>query len=440
MGNHIAVRTITLLLCSLFLVLAGCGGGGGGTAQTMSLSVSISTPSETSLSWTAHTGLVSGYDIVRNGEAAFPTHVSGTSFTDRDLEPLTRYCYVIYAVVFPIGIVGQSNQVCITTPGTAGWQIETVGVGNEPALTLDAANRPHVSYRDIGGVMHAWKDAGGWVHSAVDSGAGNFGDTDIQVDLFGADRLSYADYVNFSLKHASNATGVWISETADTASGFVNALAIDSNGNAHIVYNSDSSFTGGLLNYVTDASGNWQPVALFPGFSNATIRDADILIDTAGVVHLAHSASGLDCYVYYRNNAGGSWQSEIVADDCRDGVAIAIDSSGHIHVAYARQFSVMHAWNPGTGWQYEQLDSFSWIGGDRVGLALDMADRVHVAYQDQNQDLKYATNVSGVWERYYIDSSGNVGGNAAVAVDPAGKVRIVYTDLDNGTVKLASSP
>ena len=31
-------------------------------------------------------------------------------------------------------------------------------------------------------------------------------------------------------------------------------------------------------------------------------------------------------------------------------------------------------------------------------------------------------------------------GNAAVDVDPAGKVRIVYIDLDNGTVKLASSP
>ena len=106
----------------------------------------------------------------------------------------------------------------------------------------------------------------------------------------------------------------------------------------------------------------------------------------------------------------------------------------------AAQFSVMHAWNLATGWQYEQVDSFSWIGGDRVGIALDMAGRVHISYQDQNSDLKYATNVSGAWERIYIDSDGDVGGDPGVAVDPAGRVSIVYTDQTNNTVKLATSP
>ena len=440
MINLSSARVVTPLLCFLFMLLTGCGGGGGGggVAQTMTLSVSVITPSETSLDWTPHTGLVSGYDIVRNGAAAFPTHVSGTSFTDRDLEPLTRYCYVIYAVLFPVSTAGQSNQVCVTTPGTAGWQIDTIGAGNEPALALDAGNRPHVSYRDSSGVMHAWKDTAGWVHSAVDNGAGNSGTTDIAVDLFGADHLSYADYVSFSLKHAGNATGVWIPVTADLSSGFVNALAVDSNGHAHIVY-TGSSFTGGDLKYVTNASGTWQSVFL-SGFSNASVRDMDILVDAAGYVHLVFSASGLDCYVYYMNNRGGTFQGGTVADDCRDGVAIAMDSSGIIHIAYPRQFSVMHAWNPAAGWLYEQVDSFSWIGGDRVGIALDMADRVHIAYQDQNRDLKYATNVSGVWERFYIDAVGEVGGNPGIAVDPAGRVSIVYIDQTNYTVKLAASP
>jgi hypothetical protein len=437
--NLSSARVITTLLCFLLMMLTGCGGGGGGVAQTMTLSVSVITPSEISLDWTAHTDLVSGYDIVRNGAAAFPIHVSGTSFTDRNLEALTRYCYVIYAVLFPVGTMGQSNQVCVTTSGTAaGWQIETIGAGNEPALALDAGNRPHASYRDSSGVMHAWKDTAGWVYSTVDSGAGNSGNTDIQVDLFGADRLSYADYVNFSLKHAGNATGVWITETADLSSGFVNALAVDSNGHAHIVY-TGSSFTGADIQYITNASGTWQPVFL-SGFSNASVRDMDILVDTAGYVHLVFSASGLDCYVYYMNNTGGTFQGGVVADDCRDGVAIAMDSSGIIHIAYTRQFSVMHAWNLATGWQYEQVDSFSWIGGNRVGIALDIADRVHIAYQDQNSDLKYATNVSGIWERFYIDAVGDVGGNPGIAIDPAGRVSIVYTDQTNYTVKLATSP
>ncbi|MEZ5542340.1 MAG: hypothetical protein R3F42_09870 [Pseudomonadota bacterium] len=431
-----SARVNARLLYLLFMLLAGCGGGGGGVAQTMTLSVAVSTPSETSLDWMPHSGLVSGYDIVRNGAAAFPVHVSGTSFIDRNLEPQTRYCYVIYAILFPVGTVGQSNQVCVTTPGTAGWHTETIGTGSEPALALDAGNQPHVSYRDGNVVMHAWRDGAGWVYATVDGGAGTTGDTDIQIDQSGAGRLSYADSVNFSLKHAGNATGVWISETADLSAGIVNALAVDDNGNAHIVYTGSSM---GDVKYVTNASGTWQP-EFISGFSNASVLDMDILVDSAGYVHLVFASVGLDCYVYYMNNTGGSLQGGTMADDCKGGVAVAVDSAGIVHIAYTRQFSVMHAWNPPAGWQYEQVDSFSWIGGDRVGIALDMADRVHIAYQDQNGDLKYATNVSGVWERSYIDAVGEVGGNPGIAVDPAGRVSIVYTDQTNHTVKLATGP
>ena len=439
MCSNVWLRSAALMMIGLMAAFLGaCGGGGDGIPQTMTLSANAVTPSEVQLNWTPHPDPVTGYDIVRNGEAAYPYHVSGTSYTDRELEPLTRYCYVIYAVVWPLGTVGQSNQVCIITPGTAGWTIETIGVGGSPALALDSSNQPRVSYRNSSGVILTYKSAGSWLQSLVDGGAGANGDTDVVVDQFSADRLSYADDANDRLMHASNTTGVWATETADTAVGWVNALSIDDSGNAHMVYNSDEAYTG-VVSYVTNASGSWQKERLV-GFSSASIRDADILVDTAGVVHVAFTVRGIECYVYYMNNQGGAWQEQIVDGEGNCGAAMAIDSAGNVHIAYSRKFALMHTHNTGGSWQSEQLDSFSWIGGDRVGLAIDAADHLHIAYQDQNADLKYATNVSGIWERYFLDSRGDVGGDPSITVDPVGQVSIVYTDQTNGSVKLVTSP
>jgi hypothetical protein len=75
-----------------------------------------------------------------------------------------------------------------------------------------------------------------------------------------------------------------------------------------------------------------------------------------------------------------------------------------------------------------------------VGLAIDAADRLHIAYQDHNADLKYATNVNGTWEHYYLDSIGDVGADPSIAADTLGHVSIVYIDRTNGTVKFVTSP
>ena len=143
-GLHSAALMMMGIVTALF---SACGGGDdGGIPQTMTLSADAVTPSEAYLNWTAHPETITGYDVVRNGVAVNPTHLSGTSLTDNELEPSTHYCYIVYAVVWPIGTVGQSNPFCITTSATAGWSIDTIDVGSHPALALDASNQPHVSY------------------------------------------------------------------------------------------------------------------------------------------------------------------------------------------------------------------------------------------------------------------------------------------------------
>lgn len=434
MGNVLRACILPLLI-----LLSGCSGDGDGESidQTMTLSVSATTPSEAYLSWSAHSSSVTGYDVYRNGTPLFSTHISGTSVTDNGLEPSTRYCYIVYAVVWPLGIVGRSNEACVTTAtGTSGWNLETIAPGSGAGLALDSSNQPHVSYSNSTGVYLAYKSGGTWLYSSVD--ALTSVPNDVAVDTGGADHIVYIDNANDRIMHATNLTGPWVSDIVDTAVGLHAAVAVDSSGYAHLAYDSESLVTTGV-SHATNTAGSWV-VTRMVGFSDGNITDTDIAVDSSGYVHIALAVQGLTCYVYYYTNQGGDWSEQIVANGCNGGVSLAIDLSGHIHIAYSDRFGLMHATNSSGTWQSQQLDSFSWIGGKGVGLAIDTSDRLHIAYQDNNRDLKYATNFSGSWMRYYIEAQGDVGNSPSISVDAAGRVRIVYADATNGTVKLATSP
>lgn len=407
----------------------------------MTLSAEVVTPSEIALDWTVHTGSVSGYDIYRNGVPAFPAHISGTSYTDRDLDASRQYCYVIYAVLFPVGTVGRSNQVCVTTPSTAGWNLQNIVGGGYPALTLDSNNLPRVSYRHSGGVFHAQYNGGSWQLGLIDDTAGGFGQTDLAIDPFSADQVSYFNYNSNTLRHADNAIGAWVSSQVDNRGGFVNALAVDGAGKAHIAYGATITFpyTTYVLLYASNVAGSWQS-EFISGFDNQ-IRDTDIVLDVVGRVHIAYAVGDGLCAIRYayRDPGSGTWSDTVIDTDVRCGVALALDSAGSVHIAYPRQFALVHSRNVSGSWQGEEVDSFTWIGGERIGMAIDAADLLHIAYQDQNADLKYATNLAGNWQRFYIDCNGEVGDYPSIAVATTGRVYIVYTD-NNGRIKLASSP
>ena len=403
--------------------------------QTMTLTAEVVTPSEVSLQWTAHTDPVAGYDLYRDGVAVNDIHLPGTSYSDNALQPNTRYCYIVYAVEAVVGTVARSNEACLTTPTTAGWNIETVASGTDPALALDASNAPHLSFRNTGGVRLAVKSGSSWQLEVVDANAGAFGDTDVQLDENGADHVSYWDYNKNSLRVASNATGPWIGLLLD-GGGNINALALDQAGATHIAYNNQDI---GSMNYVSDVSGSWLTQWL-AGFGNGTIYDTDILVTDAGAVHLVYTiGSGQACALYYMTNSGGNWLEQVIAPSTNCGASLAENSTGQLHVAYSTPFGLWHAHRTTGAWVTEQVDEFDGIGGDRVSLAIDEADFLHIAYQDHNADLKYATDISGTWELVFIDSGGQVGYAPAIAVDPLGTVSIAYEDREDGTVKLASN-
>ncbi len=402
----------------------------------MSLAVTVATPSEVQLSWTPHPDSAAVYDIYRNGIAAYPYHVSGTSFTDSGLQPSTKYCYVIRAVVWPIGTVGTSNQVCIKTQDTAGWAIEVVGSGRYLSLAIDNTNTAHISYRRSDGIFYAMNATGSWVEALVDGAASWSGPTSIAVDSIGSVHMSYRNGMDGKLYYASNASGVWDSTSVDSSGGWANALALDPADKVHISYSSGST-TSDLM-YATNVGGAWQ--ATFIAGYHDSIQQTDIGFDPAGVVHIAYAVGSGICAIRYANNVGGVWSDVLIDESAACGVALDLDSNGHPHLAYMRGNQLVHAANASGAWSNSIIDTLYWIGGSDVSVAVDSADKIHISYQDHNADLKYATDTSGMWQMYYIDSTGEIGSDSALRVDPNGRIYIAYTDETLGAIKLATSP
>jgi hypothetical protein len=91
--------------------------------------------------------------------------------------------------------------------------------------------------------------------------------------------------------------------------------------------------------------------------------------------------------------------------------------------------------NSGGGWKVTPLDSAGDLGR-YAALALDAGDHVHIAYYDYSKgNLKHATNRSGGWVFTVADAGPGVGGAASLALDAGGTAHISYLAVAGQRVK-----
>lgn len=75
-----------------------------------------------------------------------------------------------------------------------------------------------------------------------------------------------------------------------------------------------------------------------------------------------------------------------------------------------------------------------------LSSAVDSNNKVHIVYGDKtNNDLKYATNASGLWTVAPLDTDGNVGGSSSIAIDPLNHIHIAYLDQSNASLNYATN-
>lgn len=151
---------------------------------------------------------------------------------------------------------------------------------------MDSVGHAHIGYdADESKLHYATNSSGEWRSVTIDDG-GVWEVSALAIDA--ADHLhityTYSDGTHCVLKHASNASGSWVTEVVDSAACFGEwaSMAVDSSGHLHIAYNKRDRPGVGTLNYATDRSGHW---TTHPIQQNA-LTSTSIAVDSRGQIHI----------------------------------------------------------------------------------------------------------------------------------------------------------
>jgi hypothetical protein len=292
-----------------------------------------------------------------------------------------------------------------------------------------------------------------WQIDVVDqSGAAEF--TSLRADAFGNIHVAYvADADGHPLKYAfwDHASKRWFTMKVAQYASFC-TLALDSKQHPHISFADHGTGLGATLRHAYWDGSEWHVVPI-------TIQ--------AGAVVAYYTSVALDkndnpFFSYYDyadpgNNfrlrmrsvlwIGDHWEARTVDAQGGSGKfnAIAIDSNGRPHIAYANvkyeSSGLRYAsWN-GNEWQTEIIEGatgpcpvFS------VGMVLDSKDNPHIAYSlTESRQVKYAVRMAGQWQTQVIDKVGQVAypDRNGISLDHDGNPYLSYYDAGAGVLKVA---
>ena len=331
----------------------------------------------------------------------------------------TAFLAIVVVAILPS--VGRSTPI---------WQVTTIAQPriSDASIDLDSLGQPHVAFfslppSDPGmwALKHAWRDGSAWAEEVIDNVA--YGGT-VGLALDSIDQCTIAYYLQSTsdVVYVFRDGSAWRTETVD-ATGIVGdwlSYALDRFGTAHIAYR---DVTNTALKYASKANGIW------------TIETVDntgdvgyytgIAVDSMGTASIVYRGQGL---AMARKRAG-VWAIEAIASN-GSYPAIAVESNGRPHIAYRHDrvgdSVARYATKVGGNWIIASVDS----GGDvgtQATIALDSDGGVHMAYRALTaMNLKYAFGIGGQWAVSEVDTAGNVGYEPALQIDHFGEPHVSF--------------
>ncbi len=325
------------------------------------------------------------------------------------------------------------------------WTLETIDteghVGEYAAIALGADGVVHVSYEDEtnGDLKYANNSGGIWGTQTIDATDDRGAFTDIALDSTGAVHVTCFDELPGDLIHVTNRSGPWVSEIVDFdgRTGRSTSIAVADDGRLLVSYYDE---TNGNLRYawMDGGGGAWNrdtvDDSLFNTGSNSSIAAAP-----DGTVHVSYFDS-TNSSLKIATSDGFDWaliSPEVIDEEGVVGeyASIAVDpDAGFVRVAYYARTGgdLRYATNASGSWVTETVDSAG-DTGSYASIAV-AGGVVHIAYADNSaRDLRYAHRTGGVWATETVDPKGNAGAYASIAVGPDDDVHIAYyeeTDFD----------
>jgi hypothetical protein len=235
------------------------------------------------------------------GYLSYATNSSGTWETeiiDNTLYP--RYTSIAVDSADYIHIScnsGFEEDIKYATNASGNWITEVLEnsnpIGQSP-IAVDLNGNVHISFISYGSnddnlLRYITNVSGTWSTDTVALGSLDPYKCSIAVDSAGNVNIIYRDYDLYDLKHATNSSGVWVSETVDdfvTGGDQYLSLVVDSYGNSHVSY-FDYISDRARLNYANNVSGAWENYII----DNVGVRQdtASIAIDADDKVHIIYT-------------------------------------------------------------------------------------------------------------------------------------------------------
>jgi len=305
-----------------------------------------------------------------------------------------------------------------------GLDIAADDAGNAYAVWGDPTNQP-------GNVYFSYRPAGGSWSSPVqvnDVSASAQWCPSIAVDGFGNAYVVWEDYrhgdlddeetdIYFSYRPSG---GGWSSDVRvnDDAAGanenWLPEIAVDSTGNAHVIWMSDRTSLNDVYYSYRPAGGSWQTNVRVNDIAGSHVWYFDIAVDGSGNAYVAWiDDHGMDHDVRLAHRpAGGSWQSServnLTSCDYPEGVAVAVTDGGAAVVLWNPGYDTarytMHSRyrTPGGYWRDEELvpDAYSPDQLSQPHVAIDGVGNAYAvwsAQRDGGEDDDYIDSVDPIF-------------------------------------------
>ena len=208
-----------------------------------------------------------------------------------------------------------------------------------------------------------------------------------------------------------------------------------------------SGFTDLAFSNITDDGINHQWVESTMDYSDEAGRWNAVAIDSSGHIHVVHIGD-VNFKIRYSVHDGTSWSTLKIKDCgqtyCWD-VHMVIDGNDHLHVAYttytqwAERLVYMHY--DGTNWTSEEVSSNALFGP--IGIAVDSNNNPHISYAAEGSHqcgggLRIASHDGTGWSTQGIDVGSNRGCESAIVIDENDDIYIAYQDRDSSKLKIAT--
>jgi hypothetical protein len=316
------------------------------------------------------------------------------------------------------------------------WHLETVDApgdtGYYPRIAVTDSGVVHVLYYDstFGEARHATDVSGVWATDTVDSAASLGG---ILIDDL---RDVHAVYEGTgaggpALRHAVLGVGAWeITDLDVRGSGIRAALILAADGSLRVTHWYSEPGSGvTTFRYASDASG-WagEDVRLSAPGAACPAVDGDS-------VYVGHASNDLRLET---RDADG-WHDDYVDTQAANACSMFVTADGVVTLLYvATGYELTLGENDGSGWTMTLLEpNVSWVGSS-VMDSDGSWDIAYVTFPDAGASfgqLRYGTYVGGVWATELVDAAEVA--EAALALDDSGVVHIAYRDPNETSMRYA---